>query len=476
MTKCNLTIRLDSPDQPLRGGGKARGIVRIVSEVETRCRGLNVAMVASCDGPGGQTLTSGPGLDVFSGTLVAGQPREFPFEVEVPAWPLTYEGVRFQIRHEVRATADIPWAIDPRASIAVRVVPGDLDYSPPDQSKIFSGPSWLLKSISFLFPLVFVFNVLGPRLIAFLVVALGVLGLPFWLLFRWYPKWRIGKVDFQLQPLMLTPGEWVSGHLSIHPRGTLHAKRISVRLTATEVCESGGGDDRKIERVEIYGRDMVEAEGQALPGERATRFELMTRLPPVAAYSLRQGSNQLAWAVEASIRIFGLLRWNETRVLSVVPSRDPTVQLALRPASDAQLFEAVDDHEFEGLMLAPTGDVSEMPDDEITFEETAQQFWSARHQPETLSLLLDAVEGLPLRATAILQRPSTRGGSSGAHRSHAGELAIWAQLDAPPLPLTLFVPRDREDNFTDAMGQRWSGIAEVIGWDDAGNRLELRVH
>lgn len=475
MTKCKLVIQRESPDQPLRGGGRARGLVRIVSEVDTRCRGLSVAVVATCDGPGGQSLTSGPAVEVFSGDLVAGQPRECPFDVEVPPWPLAYQGVNFQIWHQLQATADIPWATDPQASVAVRVIPSDLDYSAPDQSKVFATPNWLLKAISFLFPLVFVFNALGPKLLGIIVVSVAVLGLPFWLLLRWYPKWRIGTVDFQLQPLTLTPGEWVTGHLSIHPRGTLQAKRISVRLVATEVCESGSGDDRKVERFEIYSRNMVVADGLALPGERATRFELTNRLPPIAAYSLKQGSNQLVWAVEAMIGIFGLIRWNETRVLSVVPSRDQAVQLALRPASDARLFELLDDSEFQGMTLASTPDPADVPDEEITFEETARQFWSARHQPETIALLLEALQGLPLRATAMIQRRPVRGGPADRGLKPE-ELSISAQVDDPPLPLTLYVPRQRGDGFEQSVGMQWSGIAEVVGWDAGGNRLQLRVH
>lgn len=475
MTKCKLTIHSETPDAPLRGGGRVRGVVRIVSEVDIRCRGLNIAVVASCEGPGGQSETSGLTVDVFSGNLEAGKPRECPFDVEVPPWPLPYQGVHFQIRHQLRATADLPWATDPQATVPLRVLPSDQEYPPPDQSKVFAAPNWVVKAISFLFPLVFVFNALGPRLLAVIAVAVAVLGLPFWLLLRWYPRWRIGPVDFQLQPLTLSPGDRLTGHLSIRPRGTLQAKRISVRLVATEVCESGSGDDRKVERFEIYGRDLVSADGLELSGERATRFEIDQRLPPIAAYSLKQGANQLVWAVEAMIGIFGLIRWNETRVLSVVPSRVPDSHLALRPASDAQLFEVVDESEFDDLGLASPIVSDDLPNDEITLEEAAQQFWSARHQQETVAVLLEALEGLPLRGSATIQRRSARAGGPTDRGSRPGELAILAQMEDPPLPLTLYVPRERGDDFERSVGMRWSGIAEVVGWDDAGNRLLLRV-
>lgn len=476
MTKCNLTIQLEAPDEPLRGGGRVRGLVRIVSEVDIRCRGLNVAVVASCDGPGGQSETSGQAADVFSGNLEAGKPRECPFEVEVPPWPLAYQGVHFQIRHQLRATADLPWATDPQAAVALQVLPSDLDYPPPDQTKVFAAPNWVVKAISFLFPLVFVLNALGPQLLAVILVSVAVLGLPFWLLLRWYPKWRIGAVDFQLQPLTLTPGDWLTGHLSIRPRGTLKAKQISVRLLATEICESGSGDDRKVERFDIYSRDLVSAEGLELPGDRATRFEINSRLPPIAAYSLKQGSNQLVWAVEAMIGIFGLIRWNETRVLSVVPSRVPGGYLMLRPASDALIFTTVDESQFDNLGQAATVVPGDLPDDEITLDEAAQQFWSARHQQETIAVLLEALEGLPLRAAATIQRRPARVGGAADRGLRPGELAVAAQMDEPPLPLTLYVPRDRGVDFERAVGMRWSGSAEVVGWDDAGNRLQLRVH
>jgi hypothetical protein len=82
--------------------------------------------------------------------------------------------------------------------------------------------------------------------------------------------------------------------------------------------------------------------------------------------------------------------------------------------------------------------------------------------------------GLPLEVCVRLQRRPIRGAGD---ETRGGEAVVrfWGQFDDPPLPVTVVVPEEISDEFEEAIGQDWCGLAEVVGWDEAAGRLVLRV-
>src|SRR5690606_21327820 len=197
--------------------------VQIDADADVRCRSLLVYAGWQTRGMGNVASEHGPKQTLFSGELIAGASQRFAFEVDTLLWPVTYNGFQLSIEHFIEATADIPWAADPKVSVPIHVRPGD--YRPPDAEPPQS-PSAVAQIFLFLFLSVFltVFAVsfFGPHpLILIGIPTLMLCGAMVLLLtFKWLPQMYVGQVNFHLEPQRLSPGELLSGSFSLRPTTT----------------------------------------------------------------------------------------------------------------------------------------------------------------------------------------------------------------------------------------------------------------
>ena len=475
MAKCGLSIELQEVDPALQGGDKVRGHVRVDADADVRCRSITVYAGWRTRGKGNVAQELGPKVELFTGDLSAGQSMRFPFEVETLRWPPSYNGYQFSVEHFIETTADIPWAFDPKVSTPIHVLPGETretDFPKPiDMGKY---PQVAVAVVFSVMGLVTMLMMLGPNPIVLAIAPVGIMLLILGLLltFKWLPKMYVGQVTYELKPERLSPGESLSGSFSIRPNRTIKPEYIRLRITATETCISGSGSNAKTHRHEIFQRDIMLANQPELAGDKSVRYEINTRLPPVAAYSIKLTSNELQWLTELRVGIPGLVDWKDRRVLTVVPPSDPSVIAKLGPALDAAKFaesgDSIDDYD-SGMAPERPGEAT------ITFDETVGHIWSVHDQPDQVEMLVDAVAGLPMNISARIERRFLGGGSDDPEIA-ADEHLVWAQYDSPPLLLSLYVPQTMGDDFDRANSAIWQGRGEIVGWNRRDGRLQIRVY
>lgn len=469
MGKCVLSIELEEPTATYRAGQKVRGHVRVDADADVRCRALHVYAGWQTRGLGNVASEHGPKQTLFSGELIAGASQRFAFEVETLPWPVTYNGFQFSVEHFVEATAGIPWAVDPKVSVPIRVVPGD--YQPPSVQPPRS-PAMLLQLFLFLFfglfLTFFAISFLGPNPLVLVGIPVVLLcgALSLLLIFKWLPKMYVGQVQFELEPRRLAPGDLLTGSFSLRPATTIQPQFIHFSLIATEVCISGTGTNQKTHRYELFNRMLVLADQPRIPANQTTRYEIQMRVPPVAAYSLKLTQNELHWVGRVHVGIPGLVDWKDEIYLNVVPPPDPEAGLNLPPVHHLpQLSSDWGDAAQEAELSA---------EESITFAETVGHIVDLRANPEQINMVIEAVAGLPLTLSARLGRRLLRGGDEDVLLG-ADEQVVWAEHETPPLPLSLYIPKDRVEDFERGSGTVWEGRGEIVGWDRRGGRLQVRV-
>jgi len=482
MSKCGLSIELENPDIAVRGGDKVRGHLNVAADADVRCRSVTVYAGWRTRGKGNVAQELGPKVVVFSGDLVAGQTQRFAFEVETLRWPATYVGFQFNVEHFVEATADIPWAFDPQVSVPLFVLPGTTKSEDfPQPGKLGVMPQVAIGIVLSVMGGITMLMMLGPNplLMAIVPLAITTVIALLMLTFKWLPKLYVGQVDFELKPESVSPGQALEGYFSIKPNRSISPEYIRLQITATEVCVSGSGSNAKTHRHELFDRKIMLADHPVLPGDKTQRYEIRTSLPPVAAYSIKLPSNELQWTAELRVGIPGLVDWKDRRVLSVVPPLDPVAGASLKRGFDAARYgdsssATLDDDNF--LEEPYEGIASDLePDAQITFAETVGHIWSVRDQADQAELLIDAVAGIPMEISARIERRQLSGGVEDSQMTNE-EYLVLATCDAPPLPLSLYVPKSLGDEFEQEIGQMWHGQGEIVGWNRHEGRLQVRVY
>lgn len=475
MSKCDIAIELDEPDKELRVGERVTGQVRIVTDRDTTCRGIYVGCVIRSDIPVGKTEQRGEVVNLFSGNITANQPMVLRFDIPTCAGPGNYRGVHLDIGHHIEARADIPWAIDPSVRRPIEVIAGDAE--PVLATEPIGKGGWT-RALSALFAIGFIlsnFVGMARMQIGWLVGAglvVGLLLIVFWSLFVLLPKWRVGRCELTLREPKFSPGDWLQGSFLITPRTSVMPRTIAIRLTLAEQWTVGSGDEQRTERMPIYSRDLVLLERPQLVGGMPKRIEFATRLPPIAAYSATLERCAVLWSLETDVAITGLAHLVRRQELWVAPSSDRSRRMRLAMANEAERFQESEPERFDEVISQLSG--GDDSADELTFAETAAQFWKAKNRPADRQRLVDGLRGLPLEVCVRLQRRPIRGAGDQT-RGGEGMVQFWGQFDDPPLPVTVVVPEEISDEFEEAIGQDWCGLSEVVGWDEAAGRLVLRV-
>lgn len=475
MSKCDIAIELDEPDKELRVGERVTGHVRVVTDRDTTCRGIYVGCVIRSEIPAGKTEERGEVVNLFSGNITANRPMVLRFDIPTCAGPGNYRGVHLDIGHHVEARADIPWAVDPSVRRPIEVVAGDAE---PVLATEPVGKGGWTRALSALFAIGFVlsnFVGMGRMQVGWLVgigLVVGLLLIVFWSLFVLLPKWKLGRCELALREPKFSPGDRLQGSFLITPRTSVMPRTITIRLTLAEQWKVGSGDEQRTERLPIYSRELVLLERPQLVGGMPKRIEFATRLPPIAAYSATLDRCAVSWSLEADVAITELSQLGRRQELWVAPASDRSRRMRLAMANEAERFQALEPERFDEVISQSSG--GDEPEDELTFAETAAQFWKAKNRPADRQRLVDGLKGLPLEVCVRLQRRPIRGAGD---ETRGGEAVVqfWGQFDDPPLPVTVVVPEEISDEFEEAIGQDWCGVAEVVGWDEAAGRLLLRV-
>jgi hypothetical protein len=104
-------------------GDEARGRVTVFPGADLRCNHLYVRAQWRTEGRGDRDEGRGNAVDLFQGTLSAGQPASYDFRLPLPAEPWSYAGHYINIVWELVAEVDVPLAPDLRARQTIVVAP-----------------------------------------------------------------------------------------------------------------------------------------------------------------------------------------------------------------------------------------------------------------------------------------------------------------------------------------------------------------
>ena len=123
MPRCELSIHLEREDARFRPGEVIAGHVEARVDAVCRCDALTVTFGWQTSGKGKVEAHEEPPARIFKGEWSEGEVARHPFSFTAPPGPLTYRGHIVRIGWSLRARADIPWAVDPKAEVEVILEP-----------------------------------------------------------------------------------------------------------------------------------------------------------------------------------------------------------------------------------------------------------------------------------------------------------------------------------------------------------------
>lgn len=350
MSKCELEVLFDRDDRTYRPGEPVRGEVVVVTDEDVRCSGLTVELLWQTHGAGNTDRTVLDTLALAPEPWNPGLRYRYPFSFTAPGRPLTYHGHFLNVDHCVAARADLPWALDPKASEEYLLVPGPDSHrehlaSPVDFTVAAAGSSGPVAKVIgwLLLPVLLVLVVALLLMILPLVLVIGGVVL----LRRVIAERRLGRVTVEVSgpevgpptepgvaksvasrlgviarpftPRAITPGGELRFQVRFQPRTAVDVDRVTVRLVGTEECRSGSGTNAKTHTHTLCEETSLLAEGVSfIPG---VPMELTGVLPVPAleAYSFRAHNNALKWKLEVAIEIPSWPDWKRDHPLLLVP-------------------------------------------------------------------------------------------------------------------------------------------------------------
>lgn len=457
MTKCDLSIQLDDPQAVQRGGGAIHGEVRVDADADMQCNGLVVRSIWKTHGRGNVASGTAGEAVLFSGAWRGGEEQTYRFELPIAAWPPSYHGHYLNIDHYVEAQAQIPWAFDAKASVPFLMIPA-AGQAAPQQDSNATGVSGVIGCALGLVIAVFVLGVFGFLGAALLQnpigllfsVALPVLGGLYWLFKVFLPRYLLGDVHHELHRDIISPGESVEGVLAIRPRRNVSINGITASFRATEKVVSGSGSNRTTHTHVLLEQNEVLQEATTLQAGMKNEFPFTVAVPADSPFTLELTDNDLKWTAELRVEIARWPDWTKHLELVVVPATVP------------------DSEQMEQDVSSPS------VDDEITFAETAGHFWKVRDDNQQAERLAAAVTGLTFDLQAKIERRLLYSGDTEPQLGR-DYYAVWARYTDPALPLVLYVPHDRGDEFEQLGRGGWHGRGTVLGWDSQHRRLQLQI-
>ncbi len=337
MSKCDLEIILERPDRTYQPGDTVRGMVGVTVNADCTCNGLTLTREWRTHGSGNKARGDSASEVLFKGAWTAGEQHVHPFEFRLPQGPLTYHGHHLNVDWYLRASADIPWAFDPKheeeiivAGTPERLPRGALAKVGDAGDRTMSGVVQLgvggvLVAVASGFAIAGVGLTATNGLFGMLFLALPVL---FWLVgfgvfvsgVRKVVAGRIyGGVQVEVSPVEARGGDTVAVRVAFTPRRQVTLIRAVARLKAVERCVSGSGTNSRTHTRTVHESEVVlRGAGPLLPGVPVEIHGAVT-LPKKVAPSFVASDNALQWTVEILLDGEGWKDWERVWNLWVSP-------------------------------------------------------------------------------------------------------------------------------------------------------------
>jgi hypothetical protein len=454
MANCKLTIELDEPNRARTAGEPVTGSVIVTAEEDVNCKALVVTSGWSTHGRGNVASGEAERKTLFQGSWQSNKEYRYPFTLATAAWPPTYYGQFLNVSQSVTATADIPWAFDPKTVAEYRVVATSTpdDLSPTNNKpKSSSWIGWLFGSTILLF---FLAAMLPLAMIITPIAVLGFGG--YWFFMKFLPKQITGEVTFQVEPDSLTPGQSLRGTCEFTPKRNSAINAVTWTVRCAEVCTSGSGSNRKTHTQEVLNKTHPLMEAGTLVAGQRYRYEFAYELPATAPPSMTFTDNRIEWSSELRIDIPRWPDWakNVPLVVKVAPSI---------PA--ASTFVASGD-------IAPSNQVvTPHDDDEPWLTEVLQQIFQSHHDPERLEVVLDAVRGqtFPIQV-------DTQGEVEEPYEAEIDDPGSWVSaIDTRRnARMVLFIPASFDARNIQWLSG-WNSEASIHGFESETGRVIMQV-
>jgi hypothetical protein len=366
MAKCDLSIHLDDDKTSYRGGDTVTGTVEVRTDAEVQCKALTVECQWRTHGKGNTARGRAQRLDLAQGIWPPGAIQRYAFSFELPHGPFTYHGHYLNIGWFIRAQADIPWALDPKAEqeIGVEPNPGQepewanlvhrMDALPEALRAQIGAPAAPLTPQALRVSSALGYGCLSIIVIPLLLITMfglyhGIsllrnggdwieaalwIGVPLFVLAglargplavllgtlrnRWAGK-RLQDIDFDVTPLTLRRGESVQIRFSCRPDQNTVLNRATVRIEAEERVTQGSGTSRRTHRKQVYSHEedlpMPHSLSAGLPFQR----EIEVTIPADAPPSFIAVDNRLDWTIRLQLDIPRWPDWSGERAILIHP-------------------------------------------------------------------------------------------------------------------------------------------------------------
>ncbi|MEM1226001.1 MAG: sporulation protein [Planctomycetota bacterium] len=477
MAKCELRIELDESNDSstaFRGGETISGKVHVATSAAVQCRKLTVTTGWKTHGKGNVAKEDCHTMTVFEGNWDTGEVVSYPFEVRLGAWPPSYRGHYLNVDHFVEAAADIPWAFDPKTSIALTVRPHRVPMGSESQiiSKTFRANNGAVVGLVMTLVLMAISCVFLPLLIV--SVPLLLIGWMVYLVKVKLPQWLLGQVELTWQETEVRPGRVVQGALRIKPSRSIATNGITVGLTGTEICVSGHGSNRTTHRHAFFEHTWNIAEASTLQGGVWQDFSIEVPLQEDFPYSMSLPANDLVWQLQTRVDLPRWPDWYRREYLQVVPIQDTESSFDAALEMDDSPIEA---RTVNGNTLSAEQRTQPPPAGApaITFAETMQMIQASGSDVDQIRQVVRAVASIQLSATLDVDRRLLYAGDEQAFMNR-GETAWWvlAAGDAPAVRMTLFAPSRFTQIWTDGNRNGITGQLILLGYDSGEDRVRAR--
>ncbi|OUS25444.1 hypothetical protein A9Q99_21180 [Gammaproteobacteria bacterium 45_16_T64] len=342
MAKCNVTIALKGGVTEYRVGDKVEGVVVVSVDKECDCNELSIKKFWQTHGQGDKSKGEPEKITLYKGVWQPGEYR-YDFAFELLEEPVSYQGKYINIDWYLKAQADTPWAMDPKAEQDFLLVSNpdkpcranheidsmmDSMNKTDDFAEMVSQNSTMKKiALSILggvmlLPAFFIYS--GWQSGHFAEIGFGLVALFFVLRMAWrvikpaLAGKKLGSVDCVLNKQEFYGGEYIEVSVKFLPPEDVSINEVVAKLILTEKSISGSGTNKRTYtydyphgEVKLSGQRMLNA-GSIFSG--AARIKLSDKL----MHSFHRGSNSLSWAVVFEIDIQNWPDWERAERIRVL--------------------------------------------------------------------------------------------------------------------------------------------------------------
>jgi len=361
LAKCELNIHLEDRQAVYHPGDVVRGHVEVQADREVECKELRTGLRWQTRGKGEPVLGQAEDLTLFEGTWRAGEHRRYDFEMTFPAGPFTYHGHHLEVVWEVRAEADIPWALDPKAveEIVLQPRPGD----EPDWEAAVATPSLLPKELRpdaeeqpaeerstaskaagnavglgclavFLLGPVALLGLALKGVVDFyrgeipstagvawslatvallVIVGGGVLKLVSALM----ASRKLGEVTLEVEPRFVRTGDSLQVKITCQPNQEAELQSVVAHLKAEEKVRRSSGKRKRSYKQVVYEQETEIALGRRLARDMPSQIEGKVDVPPDAPPTFLAPRNELRWTLTLRMDIARWPDWTGKREIVV---------------------------------------------------------------------------------------------------------------------------------------------------------------